>query len=49
MTKLCEKFSFAEHKLSMYNALANDLVEAFNKNVVHLALKGGLKIQAGLE
>ena len=31
MTGLCEKFKFAQHRSSMYNAPANGLAEAFNK------------------
>jgi len=31
MTSLCEKFKFAQHTSSMYNAPANGLAEAFNK------------------
>jgi len=33
MTSHCEKFKFAQHKYSIYNALANGLTEAFNKTV----------------
>ncbi|XP_056685850.1 uncharacterized protein [Spinacia oleracea] len=39
MTSLCEKFKFTQHKLSMYNALANGLAEAFNKTLCKLLSK----------
>ncbi|KAH0661855.1 hypothetical protein KY284_026786 [Solanum tuberosum] len=39
ISSLCEKFSFKQHKSSMYNAPANGLDEAFNKT---------LEIQEGL-
>ena len=39
MTSLCEKFKFAQHKSSMYNAPANGLAEAFNKTLCNLLKK----------
>nr|XP_009777722.1 PREDICTED: uncharacterized protein LOC104227220 [Nicotiana sylvestris]XP_016508293.1 PREDICTED: uncharacterized protein LOC107825885 [Nicotiana tabacum] len=36
---LCEKFSFKQHKFSMYNAHANGLAEAFNKMLGNLLKK----------
>ena len=39
MNKLYEKFDFKQHNSSMYNALANDLTEAFNKNLGNLLKK----------
>ena len=39
MTKLCEKFGFKQYNTSMYNALTNGLVEAFNKTLGSLLKK----------
>jgi len=39
MTGLCEKYKFAQHKSSMYNAPANDLPEAFNRTPCNLLKK----------
>ena len=39
MTILCEKFKFAKHKSSMYNAPTNGLVEAFNRTLCNLLKK----------
>ena len=39
MSSLFEKFKFSQHKLSMYNAHTNDLVEAFNKTLCNLLKK----------
>jgi len=39
MTGLCEKFKFAQHKSSMYNAPANGLAEASNKTLCNLIKK----------
>ena len=39
MTSFCEKFKFAQHKCSMYHALANGLTEAFNKTLCNLLKK----------
>ena len=39
MTSLCEKFKFAQHKSSMYNAPANGLAEALNKTLCNLLKK----------
>nr|XP_009762357.1 PREDICTED: uncharacterized protein LOC104214397 [Nicotiana sylvestris] len=36
---LCEKFSFKQHKSSIYNAPANGLAEAFNKTLGNLLKK----------
>ncbi|TYK18825.1 uncharacterized protein E5676_scaffold204G00150 [Cucumis melo var. makuwa] len=37
--KLCEKFRFKQYKSSMYNTVANGLVEAFNKTLFNLLKK----------
>jgi hypothetical protein len=37
--QLCEKFGFKQYKSSMYNALANGLVEAINKTLCNLLKK----------
>ncbi|XP_028111758.1 uncharacterized protein LOC114310044 [Camellia sinensis] len=37
--KLCERFGFKQRNSSMYNALANGLVEAFNKTLGNLLKK----------
>ncbi|KAH0685739.1 hypothetical protein KY285_016301 [Solanum tuberosum] len=39
MSSLCEKFSFKQHKSSMYDAPANGLAEAFNKTLGNLLKK----------
>uniref|UniRef100_A0A803LR38 Integrase catalytic domain-containing protein n=1 Tax=Chenopodium quinoa TaxID=63459 RepID=A0A803LR38_CHEQI len=39
MDSLCQKFKFTQHKLSMYNAPANGLAEAFNKTLCSLLSK----------
>ncbi|XP_074277258.1 uncharacterized protein LOC141600898 [Silene latifolia] len=39
MDALIEKFKFAQHKSSMYNAPANGLAEAFNKTLCNLLKK----------
>jgi len=39
LTRLCEKFKFAQHKSSMYHAPANGLEEAFNKTLCNLLKK----------
>ena len=39
MTELCEKFEFKQYNSSMYNALVNGLVEAFNKTLSSLLKK----------
>ncbi|XP_038895876.1 uncharacterized protein LOC120084048 [Benincasa hispida] len=39
MDKLCKKFKFKQYKLSMYNAVANGLTEAFNKTLCNLLKK----------
>ena len=39
MTSLYEKFKFAQHKSSMYNAPANGLADAFNKTLCNLLKK----------
>ena len=39
MSSLCEKFSFKQHKSSMYNAPANGLAKAFNKTLGNLLKK----------
>ncbi|XP_015159092.1 uncharacterized protein [Solanum tuberosum] len=39
MSSLCEKFSFKQHKSSMYNAPANGLAEVFNKTLGNLLKK----------
>jgi len=39
MTSLCEKFKLIQQKSSVYNAPANDLVEAFNKTLCNLLKK----------
>ncbi|XP_015159818.1 uncharacterized protein [Solanum tuberosum] len=39
MSSLCKKFSFKQHKSSMYNAPANGLAEAFNKTLGNLLKK----------
>ncbi|XP_049406238.1 uncharacterized protein LOC125869874 [Solanum stenotomum] len=39
VSSLCEKFSFKQHKSSMYNALANGLAKAFNKTLGNLLKK----------
>ncbi|XP_038904336.1 uncharacterized protein LOC120090691 [Benincasa hispida] len=39
MYKLCEKSKFKQYKSSMYNATANELIEAFNKTLYNLLKK----------
>jgi len=39
MASLCAKFKFPQHKSSMYNTLANGLVEALNKTLCNLLQK----------
>ncbi|KAM1404735.1 hypothetical protein ACFX2I_013192 [Malus domestica] len=39
MDELCKKYKFKQHKSSMYNALANSLMEAFNKMLCNLLKK----------
>ena len=39
MSNLCVRFDFKQHNSSMYNALANGLVETFNKNLCNLLKK----------
>jgi len=43
MTSLCEKFKFAQHKSSMYNASANGPAEGFNKTLCNLHKKVAAK------
>ena len=45
MTNLYEKFKFAQHKSSMYNAPVNGLAEAFNKTLCNLLKKVVTKSQ----
>ena len=39
MSSLCEKFSFKQHKYSMYNAPVNGLAKTFNKKLGNLLKK----------
>ena len=39
MSSLCEKYSFKQHKSSMYNASANGLAEVFNKTLGNMLKK----------
>jgi len=39
MISLCEKFIFAQHKSSMYNALSNVMEEALHKTLYNLLKK----------
>ncbi|XP_055822071.1 uncharacterized protein LOC129890564 [Solanum dulcamara] len=47
MRSLCEKFSFKQHKSSVYNAPANGLAEAFNKILRNLLKKVVAKNKKG--
>ncbi|KAA0051155.1 protein NYNRIN-like [Cucumis melo var. makuwa] len=46
--KLCEKIKFKQYKSSMYNAVANSLAEAFNKNVMQSFEENCLQVEEGL-
>jgi len=47
MSSPCEKFKFSQHKSSIYNAPANDLVAAFNKILCKLLKKVVSKSKRG--
>ena len=48
MSNLCERFSFKQHKSSMYNAPTNGLAKTFNKTLCNLLKKVVDKSKEGL-